>query len=181
MNLSLFLLICLIVVPAAAHLRQWQPAALFAVVAIVYALFGSIGLLDNQMISGDPLNMRTPFDSYDVAKDGWLAIRIGSFMAFMSGVFWLQTYFDAMRYRRVTKMLFWLFHLGITTVNFAAQIIGFFFPVPKRYTDYDNFTELLYNVTLAAELVAILAFVSLTCLLVWSAVRTWKRRSSGSI
>lgn len=167
--------------PAVAHLKHLQPAALFAIVAIVYAFFGSIGFLGDQVTSGDPLDVQTPFSSYDVAKDWWLAIRLGAVMAFMSGVIWMQTYVGAMQYPRVTKMLFWLFHLGIITDNSAAKFILFFFPVPQRYTDYDTFAELLYHITLVAELVVILAFLSLTCLLMWSAVRNWKRRGSRSI
>lgn len=175
MDQSVFLIACLIVVPLAAHIRQWKPAALFAVSASVYAIFGSVNFINTQVILSNIGGSEPQLhDTYFVVNPGSTSLNHGLIMAIFASLTWLQTRFGAMRFPRATRALFWPFHLGLIGASSSAIVLVLLLPKPRSYIDYPEYIEVINRFSSWALLCSAIACLALTGLLIWSIALRWK-------
>jgi heme/copper-type cytochrome/quinol oxidase subunit 1 len=111
---SLVILMALILAPLLVQLRNWAPAALFFAVAVVYLLFGAVHWVQMQIAFNQAHEAATAHqDTYYVVGQGHDLMNLGVAMAMFGVITWLQTYFGAMRYPAMTRVLFWVLHIGL--------------------------------------------------------------------
>ncbi|MEH6522844.1 cbb3-type cytochrome c oxidase subunit I [Sulfitobacter sp.] len=168
---SILLVACAILAPLFAHLRQWKPAALFAVVALVYVIFGGISLANVLFVLNKVQDAEPPFhDTYFVISRGHAFFSLGIVMAFFAAVTWLQTRCGAMLHPRITKILFWILHLGLIGTSSLPTVWSFFMVPPRRYIEYAGHIETYMMVSTWVSFANTLAALSLIALLIWSVI-----------
>lgn len=174
MGPTIFLITCLVALPLAAHLRQWQPAALFASATLVYAVFDGIGFVNFQIFLSNIHSQEAQLhDTYYVVNHGNMGLGLGAVMALMALLTWVQTRLGAMRYPRQTRLLFWPFHLGLIGSNSVAIILAHLLPHPRRYIDYPDFVAVLNTVSSWALLLGTATGALLVSLMIWSVFLRW--------
>jgi heme/copper-type cytochrome/quinol oxidase subunit 1 len=175
LNQTVFFIACLIIVPLAVHIRQWRPAALFAVTALVYAIFGSVNFINTQIILSSIAESEPQLhDTYYVVNPGSTSLNHGLIMAFFAALTWLQTRLGAMRFPRATRAFFWPLHLGLIGASSSAIVHTFLLPKPQRYIDYPEYIEAINRITSWALICGAVACLALTVLLIWSIALRWK-------
>ena len=139
---SVIFLACLILAPLIAHIRGWQPSALFFAVAAVYAVFGAVSFAQIQIVLSQVREAEPAYhDTYYVVGHGHFLVNIGIAMAVFGGITWVQTRFGAMRYPNLTKILFWILHIALIGSTSFQGALAFILPKPRRYIDYPEFME----------------------------------------
>lgn len=175
MDQSTLSIICLIVLPLAAHLKFQSPAAAFAAAALVYLIFGTMNFAETQIILSNVRQTEASLhDTYYVVSTSNGFFYFGLLMAFCATLTSVQTRFGAMKYPKMTKALFWPFHLGFIATNSAAVILSLVWPLPRRYVDYPEYYEAVNRFSSLALLVSIGALLFLVLLLVWSLAIKWR-------
>ena len=167
-TLSIVILACAITAPLLAHLRQWQPAALFAVAALVYAIGGIAVLVLSNIQEAEPQSFRATFE---VVARAHFFLNLSIFMAFIAAITWLQTRFGAMLYPRMTKILFWMLQLGVIGESLALYITP-----PGQRVGYSEYLETFSLVGKWASFSSSAAWLGLIGLLLWSWFQTWRAR-----
>ena len=179
MDQAVFLIACLVIAPLAAHFLQWRPAALFAVAALVYAIFGSVNFINTKfilnIISGSELQLN---DTYYVINPGSTSLNHGLIMGLLACFTWIQTRFGAMRFPRATRALFWPFHLGLIGASSSGIVLRTLLPMPRRYIDYPEYIEVLNRVSSWGLLCSAIACLALAGLLIWSITLRWNAGTS---
>jgi heme/copper-type cytochrome/quinol oxidase subunit 1 len=163
---------CAILAPLFAHIRQWPPAALFAIAALVYAIFGGISFANVQFILSNiqEAEPQVPRDTYYVVNPGHVSMSLGIIMAIVAAVTWLQTRLGAMLYPRITKTLFWILHLGLLGASSFSVILTAFITPPRRYIEYSEYLEAFNLVSTWASIASTIAGLGLICMLIWSVI-----------
>jgi len=171
LTLSIVFLACAILAPLLAHLRQWKPAALFAVAALVYVIFGGISFANVQIVLSNIQESEPQVhDTYYVVNRGHVSLNLGIIMAFFAALTWLQTRFGAMLYPRITKGLFWILHLGLIGASSFSTVLTFFIAPPRRYIEYSEYIETFNLVSAWASFASSTAGLGLIGVLIWSAI-----------
>lgn len=177
MAYSMSFLTCAILAPLLAHLRHWKPASLFAVAALVYAIFGSISFAHVQFVLSKIQEAEPQArDTYYVVNRGHVSLSLGIIMAFFAGVTWLQTRLGAMLYPRTTKTIFWLLHLGTIGASSFSTILTSIIAPPRRYIEYSEYLATFNLVSTWASFASSIAVLLLIGTLLWSAFVTWRLR-----
>lgn len=165
----------LILAPLAAQLRRWQPAALFAVTALVYAVFAGLSMLDLPVSIGSWRESREPnvalYDTYFVIGPRVDVLGVGMIMGCLAAVTWLQSRFGAMFYPLVTKYLFWIFHIGGTSI---ATVVPLTMVPLRRYIEYPEYFAVINAISVWSAVISSVALMALIGLLIWSVLRSWK-------
>jgi heme/copper-type cytochrome/quinol oxidase subunit 1 len=174
MTQSVLFLACQMLAPLLVHLRGWSPVALFAVTVAVYAVFGGANLISAQQALSNIQGQENEYqDTYYVVGRGYYLLNIGFVMAFFAVVTWLQTRFGAMLFPKITKALFWLFHLGLMGSSVSFTILDLL-PKPRRYIDYPDSMETITLIISWAAFFSSIAVIGLLGLLVLSGVLAWR-------
>ncbi len=169
MDQTVFLITCLILAPLTAHFRQWKPAALFAATALIYALFGSINLINTYVVLssiGEPKSHLN--DTYYVVNSGNSFFSFSLILMFFAALTWLQSRLGAMRFPRVTRALFWPLNLGLIGASSSVAVLNFLVPKPRRYIDYPEYIDALNRISSLATICSSIASLALVCLFIWS-------------
>lgn len=174
---SAVFLFCLILAPLLANLRGWKPAALFLMVAAVYAVFGAVSFAQTQIVLSQVREAEPAYhDIYYVVHHGYFLVNIGIAMAVFGAITWVQTRFGAMRYPTLTKILFWILHIALIGSTSFQGALAFILPRPRRYIDYPEFMETYSLISAWAGLLSQAALLGLLCLLLWSILTKWLAR-----
>ena len=172
---TVFLIACLIVFPLAVHIRQWQPAALFAVTALVYVIFGSVSFINTQIIRSIIGGSETQLhDTYYVVNSGSTSLNYGLLLAFFAAITWLQTRLGAMRFPRATRAFFWPLNFGLIGASSSAIVLEILLPKPRSYLDYPEYIEAINGIISWSLICGAIACLALTGLLIWSIALRWK-------
>lgn len=174
MDQAVFLIACLIIVPLTAYIRQWRPAALFAVTALVYVIFGSVNFINTQFILSNIGGSEPKLhDTYYVVNPGNTSLNGGLIMAFFAALIWLQTRLGAMLFPRATRAFFWPLHLGLIGASSSAIVLTLMLPKPRRYADFHEYIEAINHISSWALICSAVACIALTGLLIWSISLRW--------
>lgn len=170
---SIIFLLALILAPLWGQLRGYKPAALFFVVATVYAIFAAISLAQIQIVLRQMRNADPAYhDTYYVVSHDHSLVNIGILMVVLGAITWGQTRFGAMRYSALTKALFWALHISLIG-NIAIQaLLAFSLPTSPRFIDPPTYIK-------AVVLIGSLwpaALFGLFCLLLWSILVKWRAK-----
>lgn len=180
MNVPNFLLICLIVAPLFAHIRRWKPQALFAIAALIYGGLGIAPNIETQIVLSDPRGLAAhDADTYYTVTTAGLSLVFALIMTTCALVTWFQVQFGAMRFPRITTLLFWLLHISLICSNWPHLVLVFGFPKPTRYIEYAEIFEAINLISSSGMLFALASLLSLFLLLVWSGARSWKEGRPG--
>ncbi len=172
---SVLLIACLIIVPLAAHILQWRPAALFAVTASVYVIFGSVNFINTQIILSNISESEPQLhDTYYVVNPGSTSLNYGLILAFFAALTWLQTRLGAMCFPHATRAFFWPLHLGLIGASSSATVLTVLLPKPRRYIDYPEYIESINRINSWALICVAISCLALTGLLIWSISLRWK-------
>lgn len=175
MNVPNFLLICLIVAPLFAHIRRWKPQALFAIAALIYGGLGIAPNIETQIVLSDPRGLAAhDADTYYTVTTAGLSLVFALIMTTCALVTWFQVKFGAMRFPRITNLLFWLLHISLICSNWPHLISLLNLSKPTRYIEYSVAFETVNQISTLGMLVALLSLLSLLLLLVWSVASSWK-------
>lgn len=171
---SLTFLFILILAPLLANLRGWTPAGLIFAAAVVYLAFGAASFAQIQFGSSQIKATESAYhDTYYVVSHRHFSMNMGIGMAVYGVITWVQTRFGAMKYPTLTKVLFWVFHIALIASTALQGVLAFVLPMPRRYTDYIEFTETYNLISTWFGIVSLTALLGLLGLLLWSVMAKW--------
>lgn len=171
---SVTLLFGLMLAPLLAHFRGRKPAGLFFAVAAVYAVFGTVSFAQIQIALSQVRQAEPAYhDSYYVVSRSYFLANIGITMAVLGAITWVQTRFGAMRYPSLTKVLFWLLHIGLIGSTSFQGVLAFVPPKPRIYIDDPELVETYILISSWLGLLSKAALLGLLCLLLWSIAAKW--------
>lgn len=177
MVFSVILLVGLILAPLLAHLRGWGPAGLFCAAAIVYAVLGASSIAQVHVFLSQIQKPESALhDTYYVVSHGNFLILNGVVMAVLGAITWVQTRFGLMTYPRLTKALFWVFHIAMMGGSVVQTVLAFLLPVPRRYIDYAEFIQTVTLINTSSGLLSGAALLGLLGLLAWSVIAKGRER-----
>ncbi|MBT8154742.1 hypothetical protein KMP13_12765 [Epibacterium ulvae] len=179
MLLTLTFLFVTITPPLVSHFRHPALAMLFMSAAVGYGCF-AVGIKVNAFPTD--LSFGLPehganFALYSLGHSLSL-MQIVNVMVFCGAVIWLQERLGAMYFPSLTKLSFWLLHLGQATSigSFLALTI---LPSPRRYIDHPVAIDSFLMAQTASFYLSCMAALSLLGLVMLSCMRHRCKRASG--
>lgn len=177
MSFEIIFLISAVLLPLVGNLKWRHPHALFLAASVPFLVFGIIQATETGIpLSQSPQIDRAYDDTYYVVAKGNYWRNLGFVMLALFAVTWLQGRFGAMRYPKLTVILFWMLHLGLLVIVGLPEIFHTFALMPRRYVDYPDVFRVLNFWSTLASVVAGVSLLALVSLLIFSCFETWKSR-----
>ncbi|MEJ6477253.1 MAG: hypothetical protein QNL92_01080 [Octadecabacter sp.] len=171
----------LIAAPLALHLRGVGAAGLSLTVSAIYGLTVGVIAALLSIHAGSGLDLlarltmvpqgidRSYLDTYYVAANLKFLAKPALLFGSIGLILWVLTRWQALRYQRIAKALFWVLHLCVLAMPFVVLLITRH-AMPRRYIDYEEAMALPMAVNSALAGTAALAFLLMVALMLWSIV-----------
>jgi len=174
---SLYVLV-LFALPMVAHLLGWKPFSHFVMAAVA---FGIVTIVSFTLMKSVTISYVDPARSGFQDVNYYIITSIGTHSAVLIGVMtilafmtWVQDRFNAMRYPKTTRALFWMMHIALVTSIMPTHLFRIFISTPRKYGEYATYLETIGTISSFASLVFWLALIVLT---LWSGLKAWRVQS----
>lgn len=174
---SLIFLTAMILAPLLMQSLGCRPATLFFVVAAVYAVFGITSFATLQIVlSQSQQSEPTHKNYYYMVSHGYFLLNMCIAMAVVGAIIWVQTRFGAMRYPKLTKILFWVLHVALIGSTSFKGALALVLSEPRRFAENWEFIQTQTLVSSWFGLLGQFAMLGLFCMLLWSILLKWLRQ-----
>ena len=154
---------------------------MFGLVAVIHAIIGAVHYSQPQLTMGvsqsEPSKIQ---DTYYVVSHFHHAYSLVIVMAFYAALTWLQTRLGALFYPRLTKILFWLLHIGLVATTASTLVVLWTVLVPGAFTNEPvlraklDVVAILDFVSPFAATLSLIAAFALLLQFLWSLIRRWR-------